>query len=173
MPILLAVGGWLLQDTVSRRSVSHQYVSLAVSILKEPIAEVTLRDWAVDILNEHSPVSFDPETSQRLKSGELSLPTDRLIGTWYDLSGLIQSAIMLCETARLASIPSSAERRRLDRLIFKLKVGQWRTESEILEIPHVQKGQPKIVVTENEATLLNFLRWHVDSREKGDRHLCF
>lgn len=48
IPVVLAVVGWFVQDSLSDRNVSQEYVKLAVSILKEPKDKVeqSLRGWA-------------------------------------------------------------------------------------------------------------------------------
>ena len=76
IPVLLAVGGWYIQDALSRRSVNKDYVQLAVSILTESDEKVDpgLREWAVELLNENSPTKFEPTVAKRLSQGQLSLP---------------------------------------------------------------------------------------------------
>lgn len=56
IPVVLAIVGWLTQDSLAKRNVSQEYVKLAVSILKESKDKVdpALRDWAVDLLNQNS-----------------------------------------------------------------------------------------------------------------------
>lgn len=76
IPVVLAIGGWWIQNALSERSVNKDYVALAVSILSKSDKEVDegLRSWAVDLLNANSPVKFDPKVSQKLSSGEITLP---------------------------------------------------------------------------------------------------
>jgi WD40 repeat protein len=76
IPVLVAFFGWLIQDTVAKRSVSQEYVKLAVSILTESKekADPALRDWAVDLLGQNSPTRFSPAVTQQLKSGQVNLP---------------------------------------------------------------------------------------------------
>ena len=79
IPVLVAGVGWLLQDTLNKRIVSQEYVSLAVSILREREVDPGLRTWAVDLLNKHAPIQFAPEVSQRLRDGVLTLPVSALL----------------------------------------------------------------------------------------------
>jgi hypothetical protein len=74
VPVVVAIVGWYLQDILSKRTVSQEYVSLAVSILKERDADPGLRSWAVDLLNANASTQFSPEVSERLRSGSLRLP---------------------------------------------------------------------------------------------------
>jgi len=76
IPIVIAVFGWLIQDAVSKRSVSQEYVKLAVTILTDrgDNTNSTLREWAVDLLSENSPTRFSAEVANKLKTGEATLP---------------------------------------------------------------------------------------------------
>lgn len=76
IPIVIAVFGWIIQNQLSQRSLSQEYVKLAVSILQSPkSSEVPagLREWAVDLLNDNSPTKFSPETIRQLKAGDINL----------------------------------------------------------------------------------------------------
>lgn len=73
IPIVLAVGGWVIQHAVSEQSVNKDYVQLAVSILKES-DDPKLREWAVQLLNDKSSVKFDGAVAQQLLAGEIRLP---------------------------------------------------------------------------------------------------
>jgi WD40 repeat protein len=76
IPLVIALFGWMIQNQLSQRSLSQEYVKLAVSILQSPkSSEVPagLRDWAVDLLNENSPTKFSPETVRQLKAGDINL----------------------------------------------------------------------------------------------------
>ncbi|WP_199140078.1 M15 family metallopeptidase [Pedobacter sp. ASV12] len=76
IPIVLGVGGWLLQRSIQDQSIRRDYVQLAVSILKTgdtTKANAGLRGWAVKLLNENSTVKFSESVQQQLKSGDVSL----------------------------------------------------------------------------------------------------
>jgi len=86
IPIVLAVFGWVIQNRLSERNVSQEYVKLAVSILEKPKSSDVpsgLRDWAVDLLNQNSPTKFSSETIRQLKTDEISLTEllSNLMGT--------------------------------------------------------------------------------------------
>jgi WD40 repeat protein len=76
IPVALAFGGWLIQNSLAERSVSQEYVKLAVTILKEPKDKTDnlLRSWAADLLNQNSPTKFSPEVLRALKEGQAVLP---------------------------------------------------------------------------------------------------
>jgi hypothetical protein len=76
VPIVVAVGGWLLQRLLQKQSIRRDYVQLAVTILSnaEPSKVPSeIRAWAVDLLNENSPIKLDAGTVERLKSGAITL----------------------------------------------------------------------------------------------------
>jgi WD40 repeat protein len=75
IPIALAIYSARIQEASERQTIDRDYVELAVSILKEHQSDVSpgLRDWAVNLLNEHSPTKFQPDVLEKLTSGEISL----------------------------------------------------------------------------------------------------
>jgi tetratricopeptide (TPR) repeat protein len=80
IPVVLAIVGWMVQDQLAARTVSKDYVQLAVSILSQPKQADTdpaLRSWAVELLNENSPVKFSTAIATQLKSGAATLPIDQ------------------------------------------------------------------------------------------------
>jgi WD40 repeat protein len=76
IPVVLAIIGAIIQETLSRSTVSRDYVQLAVSVLTADKNKTPqeLRAWAVDLLNENSPVKFSKEVADRLKGGEIEFP---------------------------------------------------------------------------------------------------
>lgn len=76
IPVVIAIIGGLIQETLSRSTVSRDYVQLAVSVLTADKNKTPqeLRSWAVDLLNENSPVKFSKEVADRLKGGEIEFP---------------------------------------------------------------------------------------------------
>lgn len=75
IPIVIAIGGWWIQNSITKQSISKDYVALAISVLEKPKGEIdqSLRDWAVDLLDEYAPNKFPAETVSRLKAGSISL----------------------------------------------------------------------------------------------------
>jgi WD40 repeat protein len=76
IPVVLAIIGGVIQATLSKGTVSSDYVKLAVSILTAEKSKTPddLRGWAVDLLDANSPVKFSKEIADRLKGGEIALP---------------------------------------------------------------------------------------------------
>jgi hypothetical protein len=76
IPVVVAFFGWLVQNSLSQRNVSQEYVKLSISILKEPKDKIepSLRDWAVDLLNQNSPTKFGAKAIEALKTGQATLP---------------------------------------------------------------------------------------------------
>jgi WD40 repeat protein len=96
IPIGLAIGGWYIQNQLSKQAVSKDYVALAVSILQKPKVDTDsdIRSWAVDLLNENSPTKFSPQTVQRLKSGALDLSWALLTTSDFGGNGFVLSPDM-------------------------------------------------------------------------------
>jgi hypothetical protein len=76
IPLVLVIFGWLVQNSLSERNVSQEYVKLSISILRESkdMIEPSLRNWAVDLLNQNSPTKFSAAAIQALKTGQATLP---------------------------------------------------------------------------------------------------
>lgn len=76
VPFLIGVGGWWIQDALSRRDTDQDYVELAISILSKPQNETSseLREWATNLLAETSPIEIPPGLKQKLGGGEIRLP---------------------------------------------------------------------------------------------------
>ena len=61
LPIILAIGGWVIQRQLQNRTVSRDYVQLALTILQNPDQSKVapeLREWAVELLNANSPTKL-------------------------------------------------------------------------------------------------------------------
>ena len=72
VPFLIAIFGWFIQSKIEEKSLSKEYVQIAVSILnsqeKSP-ERGYLRDWAVEILVQNTPIKFSELALNALKSG--------------------------------------------------------------------------------------------------------
>jgi len=77
IPFIIAFFGWLLQDKLSEKTVSKDYVNMAISILTDDKKDINpaLRKWSVDLLNDNSPTKFDKSTLEQLKSGQINFPS--------------------------------------------------------------------------------------------------
>src|SRR5215469_6869999 len=82
VPVIVAVGGWVIQRRLQKQTVSRDYVQLAVNILENPDKSKVppeLREWAVDLLSENSPTKLNAKAIRTLKSGEITLPSFRFV----------------------------------------------------------------------------------------------
>ena len=78
IPIVLVVGGWLIQTKIAHTNTEQEYVKLAISILnnkQENNDSKELRNWAVDLLNKYSPIELTKEQKEGLSTGKINLPT--------------------------------------------------------------------------------------------------
>lgn len=76
IPVVLAVGGWLIQRQLQDQTIRRDYVQLALSILQNPDPSKVppeIREWAVDLLNENSPTKLNTQAIKNLKSGAITL----------------------------------------------------------------------------------------------------
>jgi hypothetical protein len=77
IPVVLAVGGWVVQHQLQNQTVKRDYVQLAVTILQAPEqtkVKPELRAWAAQLLSAYSPIPIDADTLAKLKSGQTTLP---------------------------------------------------------------------------------------------------
>jgi hypothetical protein len=78
IPVVLAIGGWIIQRHLQNQTVSRDYVQLALTILQSPDQSKVppeLREWAVDLLNDNSPTKLNRTAVTNLKSGTVTLPS--------------------------------------------------------------------------------------------------
>jgi hypothetical protein len=78
VPIVLAWGGWLVQERIAEQSTKREYVQLALSILREaPNKEnadaQSLRKWAISIVDRNAPQPLTEES--RVALSTVSLPS--------------------------------------------------------------------------------------------------
>lgn len=75
IPILVALGGWIIQDRLAARNLDREYVALALSIINDStVVHLELREWAVDLLSDHSPTHLPEAVVDKLKGGTYDLP---------------------------------------------------------------------------------------------------
>lgn len=72
VPVLVAFFGWQIQRGVSSQQINRDYVTMAVEILKrEPTAQdAGLRQWAVKVINDTSPIPFSMKVQEQLLQKE-------------------------------------------------------------------------------------------------------
>jgi hypothetical protein len=82
VPIVVAVAGFIIQQSIAKQTTAKDYVSLAIDILKvDPKIQDLyvgnpLREWAVDVLTLDSPVPISKAAQNQLRTysgGDLRL----------------------------------------------------------------------------------------------------
>jgi hypothetical protein len=76
IPVVIAVGGWLIQRQLQDQTIRRDYVQLALSILQNPDPSKVppeIQEWAVDLLNQNSPTRLNAQAIEHLKSGAITL----------------------------------------------------------------------------------------------------
>jgi hypothetical protein len=74
VPIVVAVAGLIIQQSIAKQTTGKDYVSLAIDILKvDPKVQDIytgnpLRDWAVDVLTLDSPVKISEAAQKQLRT---------------------------------------------------------------------------------------------------------
>lgn len=83
VPIVLAIIGSEVQEHLQEQSVRRDYVTLAVSILRDPTnrSSPDLKGWAADLLDTNAPVKLSPALKASLQSGAVVLPNNEVAGS--------------------------------------------------------------------------------------------
>lgn len=90
VPILLGLVGYGVNVSLKSDELSIKYVEIAVEILKAPPNKEaeSIREWAIKVLNEHSPVKLDSGSMKELLERQLKVRK-----TISDQLGLEEGAI--------------------------------------------------------------------------------
>jgi hypothetical protein len=80
IPVVLAIGGWLVNAALEKQDADQQYVKLALEILRAQEGEIDpqLRQWAAYLLSDRAPVTMDKNLVGRLGAGQAALPDQRV-----------------------------------------------------------------------------------------------
>ena len=115
LPLIIAIIGYGIQQQISNNSIKKDYVAISVNILsdKKTSSKKGLRSWAVELLNNSSPVKMSPDVSKKLINGELNLSTrEKALKAWKLWeSGRYNEALILDRQAA-----EEGDRRSLKRL---------------------------------------------------------
>jgi tetratricopeptide (TPR) repeat protein len=87
IPVVLAIGTWVIQASQTSQSVGKDYVSLAIQILqnKDKSPElIGLRGWAVALLDKESPIPLPQDVADGLISGKQTLASSSSVPPAYD-----------------------------------------------------------------------------------------
>ncbi|WP_154819823.1 hypothetical protein SR858_12725 [Duganella zoogloeoides] len=72
IPIVLAVVGWVVQDSISSESIKKDYVTLAIGMLQdEKVKDPELRAWALSIVRQNSPVPLSSQLQGKIILGAM------------------------------------------------------------------------------------------------------
>ena len=71
IPIVLTIAGYFIQRQLSDAGIRKDYVAIATAILKESdkTQEPELREWAVRVLDQNSPIPFSKRAKEGLLTG--------------------------------------------------------------------------------------------------------
>jgi hypothetical protein len=72
LPIVLAVIGYFVRQSLAEAGLKKDYVQMAIAILKEPPSKenVQLRQWAISVLDKNSPVPIPAPLKSELVSNQ-------------------------------------------------------------------------------------------------------
>lgn len=78
IPVVLALIGYWVQQTLQDQQIKRDYVTLAISLLapqtdKKSATPPELREWAVQLLNESAPVKLSSAQAQAIQATGISL----------------------------------------------------------------------------------------------------
>lgn len=72
IPVVIAYFGWQIEQRISSNNLKKEYVDLSISILtSEKTIEPSIRSWAIDILQDNSPVKLMPAAIAELEAGAI------------------------------------------------------------------------------------------------------
>lgn len=104
VPLILAVGGWFIQNRIAEQGTRSQYVQIAVGILstspreKGSDEQTALRRWAISVVDLYAPVKLTQEGRDALIRERLDL--SEAARAWgYVVEGNCGALIILGEDA--------------------------------------------------------------------------
>jgi hypothetical protein len=73
IPIVIAIFGLFLNNTIKEKEIKLQYIEMALGILREEPNQdsIGLRLWAIDVAQKYSIVGFSEEALEELKKSAL------------------------------------------------------------------------------------------------------
>ncbi len=87
-PILLALVGSCFNDSIKQRDIEVRFVEMAIGVLKQDPAKhpntKEIREWAFDVLVQHSPVDFSESARQELKNEPLLSSREEVVDLSVD-----------------------------------------------------------------------------------------
>jgi hypothetical protein len=102
IPVVLAVVGWMVQDSVSSESIKKDYVTLAIGILQdEKVRDPELKAWALSIVRKNSPVPLSAELQTKIVLG--AMQAVRPV-RWDPMPDVVMAAPMLPKAIPLEKV---------------------------------------------------------------------
>ena len=110
IPIVLGIGGWVIQSKIAHTNTEQEYVKLAISILNnkpEHNDSKELRKWAVKLLDKYSPIKLPEEQKEGLSTGKINLPAaTSTLESIQDLNRM--PSFLRKQESRKPTVPDSA-----------------------------------------------------------------
>ncbi|WP_343725879.1 hypothetical protein [Herbaspirillum huttiense] len=78
IPVVVSILGWIAQRNISDSSTNKDYIQIAIQVLREPrrANDEEIREWAIKLIAEKSPVPFSHKAGDQLSNGTLSMLTE-------------------------------------------------------------------------------------------------
>lgn len=75
IPIVIALAGYFINDTIKDREIRLKYIEIAINILSEKPSQdsIGLRLWAIDIVAKYSELKLSDDALEELKRTALPL----------------------------------------------------------------------------------------------------
>ena len=73
IPIVIAILGFFINNTIKEKEIKLQYIEMALDILREEPNQdsIGLRLWAIDVAQKYSIIGFSEEALEELKKSSL------------------------------------------------------------------------------------------------------
>jgi len=106
IPLLIAIVGYSVNQSIKDNELSLSYIELSVDILKENPKPGTekLREWAIDVVNNYSDVKLSKDAQDELTKGALPLENSRASNPLSDRAWEIEKNKAFDAVARIGQI---------------------------------------------------------------------
>lgn len=106
IPLVLAVAGYLVQKQIATEGVRKDYVGIATGVLSGEANDKNpeLKEWAVKVITQYSPVEFSSEAIAGLGEGIYLMPTVPALPDVARQSEEIQECVPSCSAGFTSSI---------------------------------------------------------------------
>lgn len=89
IPLTVGVLSWTSNLYFHKTSVARDYIQIAVQVLQNPNKQDSLREWAVELIDNYAEVKLDPDLVEKLKEGEVLWPGEIATPLLSSLSKLL------------------------------------------------------------------------------------